>query len=200
MSKGAVITIGVAAVLVLAIVAGFSGGGVESDAPAFAAVDVSGIPLPPLEDPGNDPAIGMQAPVVTGVDLDGGEIVIGEVGEPTIIMFLAHWCPHCQNEVPRVTGYLAENDLVGVSLQSVATGTDAAAPNYPPGVWFAREEWPVPVLIDDEDSTAADVYGLPAFPYWVILDGDGIVQARFTGEIPEEQFQAILDQTAALDG
>ena len=199
MNKGMVIGGGVLAVLVIAIFIGLGGGGgTTSDAPAFGEVSISGTPLPLFEDPNSDTAIGMPAPVVTGEGLDGSEIVIGQPDEPTIIMFLAHWCPHCQVEVPSVRQYLEENDVSGVTFISVATGTDPTASNYPPGDWLEREDWPVPALLDDETSSAGDAYGLSAFPYWVVLDGDGVVQFRLTGAVPDEQLQMIVDFAAGL--
>lgn len=201
MNKGLVMGGAIFLVLALAVFAAFGGGSEPlSDAPAFADVTVSGTPLPVFDNPSADLAIGMAAPVVTGVDLDGNPVTIGDPNEPTIIMFLAHWCSHCQREVPRVTRYLEENEVDGISFQAVATGSDASAPNFPPGEWLAREEWPVVTMLDDTTSNAGAAYGLSAFPFWVIIDGDGVVQARFSGEVPEAEFVAILDRTASLGG
>ncbi|MEP6299655.1 MAG: hypothetical protein ABJ382_20225, partial [Ilumatobacter sp.] len=64
-------------------------------------IAVDGAPLVPFESTNGDPAIGVAAPVVTGQSFDGSEIVIGAPTEnPTMIVFLAHWCPHCNDEVP----------------------------------------------------------------------------------------------------
>ena len=52
----------------------------------------------------------------------------------------------------------------GVDVTAVATGTDAAAPNYPPSAWLKREHWPFPVMADSTRSTAANAYGLSAYP------------------------------------
>ncbi|MDQ3782544.1 MAG: redoxin domain-containing protein, partial [Actinomycetota bacterium] len=53
--------------------------------------------------PADDPAVGIAAPAVVGEDFDGNTVSIDPTdGSPKAIMFLAHWCPHCQAEVPRV--------------------------------------------------------------------------------------------------
>jgi thiol-disulfide isomerase/thioredoxin len=64
-----------------------------------------------------------------------------------VVVFVAHWCPHCQAEVPRIVA-LAKAGKVSVPIVGVATGTDASAPNYPPSAWLQREGWPYPVLVD----------------------------------------------------
>lgn len=42
----------------------------------------------------------------------------------------------------------------------VLTGTDAAAPNYPPAAWLEREGWDGRLLLDDEGSPDGDAFGL----------------------------------------
>ena len=199
MNKGLVIAGGIGAVLVMAVVFAFSGAD-TAEGFAFGEVTVDGETLPVLESGGaGDPAQGMVAPMVSGEDQNGNQLTIGGPGEPRIVMFLAHWCSHCQREVPRVTDYLANND-VGVEFLSIATGSDATAPNYPPSVWLEREEWPVSTIYDDQANTAARAFGLSGYPFWVVLDGDGVVQARFSGELTEEQLVAVVETTEALEG
>ena len=202
MNKNILIGGGVLAVVVLAVAVGTSsGGGGDVDASAaFGEVTIDGTPLPRLQDPANDSAIGAPAPVAQGVDLDGDPIAIGSPEQPTILLFLAHWCSHCQAEVARLTPWLAENELDGVDFKAIATSSAADQPNWPPNEWLEREEWPVPTMLDDEGASTGTAYGLSAFPFWVVLDADGVVQARFTGELSEEQFEAIAEQTAALEG
>ena len=199
MNKGLLIGGGLAAVLVLAVVFAFSGAD-TAEGVAFGEVTVEGQVLPTLEAGGaNDPARGMQAPLISGEDANGNAVTVGGPGEPRIVMFLAHWCSHCQREVPRVTDYLANNE-VGVEFLSIATGSDATAPNYPPSVWLDREGWPVATIYDDQTNTAGNAYGLSGYPFWVVLDGEGVVQARFSGELNEEQLASVVETTEALSG
>lgn len=199
MNKGLLIGGGIAAVLVLAVVFAFSGAD-TAEGVAFGEVTVDGQVLPTLEAGGpDDVARGMQAPVISGQDANGNQVAVGGPGEPRIVMFLAHWCSHCQREVPRVTDYLANNE-VGVEFVSVATGSDATAPNYPPSVWLERENWPVATIYDDQANTAGNAYGLSGYPFWVVLDGEGVVQARFSGELNEEQLASVVETTEALSG
>lgn len=93
----------VAAAVVLALVAGRGGPGGEDEGLAqVRPVEVSGEPLPPLADGAVDPAIGRPVPEARGATFDGTVVVIVRDGQPKLIAFLAHWCPHCQREVPVV--------------------------------------------------------------------------------------------------
>jgi thiol-disulfide isomerase/thioredoxin len=163
--------------------------------PAASAVPViTGTTLPDFENPNGDPAVGMPAPEVRGVGFDGTPVSIAADGRPKVVLFLAHWCPHCQEEVPLVQAWVA---LGGVpdeaDLVSVATGIDPAAPNYPPDAWLEREGWTVPVIVDPTNSVAT-AYGLTAFPYWVFIGPDATIRARAAGEM------SIADLEAALRG
>lgn len=202
MNKNILIGGGVLAVVLLAVAVGTSsGGGGDVDASAaFGDVTIDGTPLPRLQDPSSDSAIGVPAPVARGVDLDGNPITIGSPEEPTILLFLAHWCSFCQQEVDLLTPWLEENELEGVDFQAIVTSSAADQPNWPPNEWLEREGWPVPTMLDNQATSTGTAYGLSAFPFWVVLDADGVVQARFTGGLSEEQFEAIVEQTAALGG
>src|SRR5680860_677016 len=70
--------------------------------------ETSGDALQPFST-GLDSAVGTPAPTMTGTALDGESIKIepGD-GTPKAIVFLAHWCPHCQREVPVVTDWAAD--------------------------------------------------------------------------------------------
>jgi thiol-disulfide isomerase/thioredoxin len=145
-----------------------------------------------------DPAVGMTIPAVTGTGFDGEEVTIEPGGDAKILMFVAHWCPHCQDEVPRVVAALEEEPLPeGVELITVSTSVKPGADNYPPQDWLAREGVDGPILADDEDATVAATYGLSAFPYFVVVDSDGKVVARASGELSTEQFAALVDQAEA---
>ena len=61
------------------------------------------------------------------------------------IWFVAHWCPHCQAEVPRIVALAEQGRLPeGVDVAAVSTAVDATAPNYPPSAWLDRVGWPFP--------------------------------------------------------
>jgi thiol-disulfide isomerase/thioredoxin len=162
-----------------------------SDA-AYGEVLATGTALPEAAE-GVDPAVGQPAPSIEGVGFDGSTVTAPVDGEPTIVMFLAHWCPHCQAEVPRVAEWLAAEGMPeAVDLVAVATSNDPAAENFPAGEWLHREAWPVPTMLDDEAQAAAQAYGIGGFPYFVALDADGTVVARASGEIGVDGLQELI--------
>jgi thiol-disulfide isomerase/thioredoxin len=164
----------------------------SSSLPETRDVAVSGTPLPQLGDAADDPAIGAAAPVVTGEAFDGSKVSIGT--GPSLLVFVAHWCPHCQREVPFLVSYFEEHGMPeGVDVYGVATGVDPASPNFPPSAWLDREHWTVPTLVDSADSTTARAYGLSAYPYFVALDKDGEVAARGSGELEAPQLEALFE-------
>jgi cytochrome c biogenesis protein CcmG, thiol:disulfide interchange protein DsbE len=164
-----------------------SGSGAEAQAPV-----ISGTPLPDFQGPTGDPAIGRPAPEVTGADFDGEPVAIEADGRPKIVLFLAHWCPHCQEEVPVVQAWITAGGLPsGVDIVSVATAIDPNAPNYPPDAWLDQEGWTAPVIVDPTNSVAR-AYGLSAFPFWVFIGPDGTVRARTVGSVPAADLEAMI--------
>jgi cytochrome c biogenesis protein CcmG/thiol:disulfide interchange protein DsbE len=145
----------------------------------------------------NDPALGATPPVLEGAAFDGTPVHISNDGKGHVVMFVAHWCPHCQKEVPLITQYLASNQPpAGVELFGVSTAVNPNLDNYPPSAWLAREHWPVRTMADDTNSSAGSAYGLTAFPYFVATDPAGKVVARATGEISMNDFAALMQKAA----
>lgn len=191
----------VAAVLAIALSGGGTPTGGSSTVPPSAASAgpavaeapvITGTSLPDFQGPTGDAAVGRPAPEVSGADFDGNPVAIEADGRPKIVLFLAHWCPHCQEEVPVVQAWIAANGLpAGVDFVSVATAIDPNAPNYPPDAWLDREGWGAPVIVDPTNSVA-QAYGLSAFPFWVFIGPDGNVRARTVGSVPVADLEAMI--------
>jgi thiol-disulfide isomerase/thioredoxin len=144
---------------------------------------ITGAALPDFQNPNGDAAVGLAAPEVDGTDFMGKAVAIKADGRPKVVLFIAHWCPHCQAEVPLIQTWVSAGGVPqGVDLVSIATGIDPTRPNYPPEAWLAREGWTTPVIVDPTNSVAA-AYGLPAYPFWVFIGPDGKIVARAVGEI-----------------
>ncbi len=173
---------------------GSNNGGATEKIEIAKVVEVSGTPLPDFDTTLNDSAIGKKAPTLDGADFDGKAVTAGGAsGKPQIVTFIAHWCPHCQREVPIIVDLKNKGVLDGVELTGVVTGTSADAPNYPPSAWLATEEWDSPVLVDTADATAGLAYGLTGYPLLVFVNPDGTVAGRWSGEMPESNLQAVIE-------
>ena len=158
-------------------------------------VEVTGDPLPSLSAVVDvDPAIGMATPVVDGATFDGNALSIGgDTDGATLYVFLAHWCPHCNDEIPELIELKNRGGLPeGMNVVAVSTGVQTTGPNYPPSDWIVEKNWPAewPVLADSNESTAFVVNGGGGFPYLMIADADGNVLDRDSGTKSAEELAA----------
>jgi cytochrome c biogenesis protein CcmG/thiol:disulfide interchange protein DsbE len=191
------IVVGIIVIAFAAAVIASRGG--ESDVAQTASVEVNGAALPPLPDEADDPAFGMAAPTVTGTDFDGSTVEIAPGDGPQLVIFLAHWCPVCQGEVPKLSPYLASDDAPeGLQTVAVSTAVTSSRDNYPPDQWLEEENWPTPVMRDDNDNSAANAFGLTAYPYFVVIDEEGAVVGRDSGAMPIEDFDAFIRSSLGL--
>jgi thiol-disulfide isomerase/thioredoxin len=194
----------VAVALIVALVVAKPWESNESDdgSAPYRPVTVTGTALskyPEKSTGATDTAPGTIAPTLSGATFTGTPVALKADGKAKVVMFFAHWCPHCQKELPLISDWLRANPNAGVDFFSVATGTNPTLPNYPPAKWFDKEKYPLPVMADDNASSAATAYGLSSYPYLVFLDGNNKVISRTAGEIPMDQFAQMVDslKTAA---
>jgi thiol-disulfide isomerase/thioredoxin len=153
---------------------------------------VAGSPLPEF-DGSPDAAVGRVAPTFSTVNPQGEPVSLTHDGKAKLVGFFAHWCPHCQAELPRVADWLAENSLPNnVEIVVVSSAVDPGRANYPPSAWFDREAWPLNVSVDSVNSGIAEAYGLSAYPFWVVIDGNGHVLARTADELTTAQFADLV--------
>ena len=78
------------------------------------------------------------------------------------------------------------------SLDAMVAGDEAAA-----SAWLKGEKWPFPVMADSPTGTGAEAYGLTSYPYFVLVNADGTVAGRGSGELPEDQIKANIEALKA---
>jgi thiol-disulfide isomerase/thioredoxin len=192
----AAVVVAVVAALVVALVAGGSSddeSSPNSSAPSSAApgaaaenqpVEVVGSALVPLENEAADPAVGQPAPTLRGATFDGSPLEIAPGGgTDQLIVFLAHWCPHCNAELPIIEEWRAAGMIPdGLDVVAVSTAVSSDRPNYPPSKWLDDKGWTWPALADSADMTAAAAYGVTGYPFMVIVGPDGDVKGRTSGQ------------------
>ena len=200
------VTLAIVIALVIAVVAGGSKDSPTtpmSDGPVSAGenqpVEVVGEVLAPLPESGDDSTIGLTAPTLNGYAFDGSNLSVtpGD-GKPYMVVFLAHWCPHCNREVPRLIEWQASG-AIPADLQIIGVSTDVASdrPNYPPSQWVVAKGWPWPVMADSEAMDAARAYGISGYPFFAIVGADGKVKVRASGEIEIDQLTQIVNAALA---
>lgn len=178
---------------------------IGSSLPVSQPVTVTGEPLAAFDAANSpDPAVGVDAPSLSGLNFASEPIVIDPATKgPYMLVFLAHWCPHCNAEVPRLNDWKhsgavpAELNVIGV-----ATAVSATAANYPPATWFSNKGWEWPVMVDEATGDgaagkAAAAYGATGWPYFVIVGADGKVKVRVSGEVEISELQTIVDAALA---
>jgi cytochrome c biogenesis protein CcmG, thiol:disulfide interchange protein DsbE len=177
---------------------GTGGASEETNGGSAGLVTVEGQALPQGEG-SDDPAVGLPAPTLHGADYSGADIDIAPgTGGPMMIVFLAHWCPHCNEEIPVLLEWQDSGEIPAeLQIFGVSTAANEERPNYPPGEWLQEKGWEWPVLADDAELTAANAYGITGFPYFVIVDADGNVAVRGSGEIPIDELDALVDEAIA---
>ncbi len=185
----------IAAVIAIAVTSAGDDPSSEFEETAFA--EIIGDPLPSLTQP--DPSVGAAAPQVITQTLDGERVQIShDDGVARVFLFLAHWCPHCQAELPSVVEWMSANDTpAGVEIVAISTAVDPQADNYPPSAWFEREGFAGTVLVDTEEGALAQGFGLTGFPFGAAVAADGSIITRWSTGIPSEQFGAIVAAAAA---
>ncbi len=170
-------------------------------------VEVIGDPLPMLdtEDIAADPAVGTAAPVLVGVGFDGATVRIDAAENgPTMVVFVAHWCPHCNAEIPRLNQLRDEGRIPeDLNVVAVATGSAPDRPDYPPGPWLTDLDWTYPAMPDGIDMAAqmwiaAEAFGVSGFPFIALIDGGGEIAARWSGEREPDEVAALISDTLGL--
>jgi thiol-disulfide isomerase/thioredoxin len=119
-----------------------------------------------------------------GATFDGSPVEITPGGgNDQLIVFLAHWCPHCNAELPIIEEWRAAGMIPeGLDIVAVSTAVSADRPNYPPSKWLVDKGWTWPALADSADMTAAGAYGVTGYPFMVIVGADGNVKGRTSGQ------------------
>jgi thiol-disulfide isomerase/thioredoxin len=217
-SRKTFLIIGAVVLLAAAIAIGFSGGSDSSTTTAprvtvegqvgsgeYQPVTVVGDVLSPLGDgngnPASDAAMGKTPPTLNGYTFAGKPVTIapGANSQPLMLVFLAHWCPHCNREVPRLIDW-QEQGLVpeGLRVIGVTTSSRNDQANWPPSDWIEEMKWPFEVFVDSEEGSAANAYGVDGFPFIVIVNAEGQVVGRHSGELELADLDAFVNGSLAV--
>jgi thiol-disulfide isomerase/thioredoxin len=167
--------------------------------PSSQPVSISGDVLPQYPSSGGaDLAIGRLAPSLDGLDFNSQPISITPGTDAYMLVFVAHWCPHCNSELGRLLDWKQSGGVpAGLRVVAVSTAVSTTGAHFPPAVWLSGKGWTWPVLVDQSQGdglpgVAAEAYGAPGWPYFVIVGADGTVKARGSGEVDSTELQRIV--------
>jgi thiol-disulfide isomerase/thioredoxin len=115
-----------------------------------------------------------------------------------MVVFLAHWCPHCNAEIPRLIEW-QQSGAVPSDLRviGVSTGVASDRPNYPPSDWVVAKQWPWAVMADSAAQDAAIAYGVSGYPFFAIVGADGTIKVRASGELEIDALNQIVTDALA---
>jgi cytochrome c biogenesis protein CcmG/thiol:disulfide interchange protein DsbE len=141
------------------------------------------------------PLIGKAAPAFTFTALDGTKVTNADfAGKPYVVNFWASWCVPCRREHGTLRAFWERYRDKGVALLGVL---------YEDTPERAREfqqdlggDWP---LIKENRQAVVD-FGVRGPPETYVVDGQGIIVAKFTGPVGPGQLEAALALDARSAG
>lgn len=123
----------------------------------------------------------------------GGMLKISEVhnGNVLLIDFWASWCGPCRSANPELVEIYHEYHDQGFEILGVSLDRDSA--RWVKGIADDNLTWPQISDLKYWNCEGAELYGVPAIPYAVLIDRDGIIAAKkLHGEELREAIESLL--------
>jgi cytochrome c biogenesis protein CcmG, thiol:disulfide interchange protein DsbE len=128
----------------------------------------------------------------TLADLKGDQVKLSDLrGQVVLLNFWATWCPPCKAEMPDLQALYQEQagrhkfTVLGVDVEENQTATQAFAKQY--GLTF-------PLLPDAAGQVSNDRYSIRSIPTSFIIDRNGVVRYRWTGQQSRATMQGMLEK------
>lgn len=122
------------------------------------------------------------------VDLDSRPIHLADfAGKPLWIVFWATWCTPCQQEAPDIRAAFHEHrgdDLAVLAIDLWEPATAVRA--------YARAHDLDYTIGLDPAAAVMDLYRARGLPSHFFLDGDGVIRARYSGQLTSELMEQYL--------
>jgi thiol-disulfide isomerase/thioredoxin len=164
----------IAALAVFAVMSTTGSGGSASEAGHFTPND-QGLLQP-----------GSEAPWFSAEGVDGTKVSLSgngsSRGEPTLLVFSATWCPHCNNEAPLISELAEENE----DLNVIMAGIDGE--DNPGKVEQFVEEYGIQGEALYQPSLG-QTYQVTSYPTTYIIDAEGQIVGANSGETPKGVLQ-----------
>lgn len=134
--------------------------------------------------------VGSAAPALQGTTVDGQPIQVDFRNTKTVLAFWAAWCGPCRHEQPALNRIARDYQAQGVRV----IGVDVLDHDRALATAFLREfNVPYASVYDGSGSVTA-AYRVDYPPSILLIDGRGIVVARYPGEASENQLRTLIQQ------
>jgi thiol-disulfide isomerase/thioredoxin len=148
---------------------------------------------------GGSPTAALNVQDDSGKDIS---VNLAEAGKPTILVFFATWCPHCQNEMPKLVKFVETMDKAKIQMIGVRTSVEREQMSY--SDFKAQYKPNFPIYTDATMSLAfgkfaRDEQTVASMPKIAVLDRKGVVQfilENNTFEDPIEQIQWAIEEVS----
>lgn len=118
------------------------------------------------------------------------------LGEVVVVNVWGSWCAPCHAEAPDLVEVSQAYAEAGDPVQFVGVNTRDSVPNAQS--FERRYDVPYESLLDDGGRTLAQLEGLAtARPTTLVLDGEGRVAARVTGQVDASTLRGLIDDVLA---
>jgi peroxiredoxin len=123
--------------------------------------------------------VGDAAPDFTAVTLEGDTLSLADfAGSPTLLNIWATWCAPCRKEMPEIEELYQEYRDQGFRVVAVSIDNRGAADQI---VEFTEEMGASFTILHDAEQTITRNYQTIGVPESFLIDGHGMLKARWTG-------------------
>jgi cytochrome c biogenesis protein CcmG, thiol:disulfide interchange protein DsbE len=142
---------------------------------------------------GGSPLIGKAAPAVAGPDITGRQVSLSDFrGRYVLVNFFATWCVPCQREQPDLVQFSQRHATTGdVVLLGIIYQDDPALV----AKFFAKQGGGWPVIRADRAKLD---FGTTGVPETFLIDPNGIVLKRVTGQVSDAGLEQLVSAAESL--
>ncbi len=140
------------------------------------------------------PAVVARAPAVDFqlTDLSGHRVSLSDLrGQVVLLNFWASWCPPCKAEMPDLQALYRDQ---GAARKFVVVGVDVEEDQATAAAFARQFGISFPLVVDSTGQVSNDRYSIRARPTSFIIDRDGKVRYRWTGQQSRSAMQGMLEK------
>lgn len=138
--------------------------------------------------------VGQNAPKISAKQLDGQEFAPNLMQDKAVVLaFFKNGCASCIKDLPKLNTMAKEQQDKLVVLAINAPDTPEVIADM-----VKLFGWDSMVVLKDELAITSKRYGVAVTPTLILLDAQGIIQARIVGERPWETTEKILHKVLSL--